>query len=512
MFFRIEQRIGQLRPDAFTAAAIVSGYAAASILIGLVIAAGRPVPIALTIGVIASVALLNALPLVVWAILAGVLLVFGPLAMFVPSLEKVGWLFSLFGFYLTGAAILHAAVGRQRFAAPLPIFVVYAVLLFVFGALSIAYSGGTLFEGVAGIKRYFQYFGLLFVLAIVPFAPRLIVRWWHFLALVAVVQLPFALYQRIVLVPAREGMARVDAIDIVVGTMEGSLTGGGSSSVMALLLVAALVYLLAMFREGAISVRRFVLLAMVIMAPLPLGEVKLLVVLVPVAITLTYVDLVRRHPLRFVLGVVLGMAVLATLGWAYLAINATPGQSVSPGGSALKGIIEATIAYNFGSMGYYGTGLNRTSVYPYWLAHHHLYDPVSLLFGHGLGSSYEAPLGGAMGHMAQGHPWMHIGLTAVSSILWDLGALGLFLVFALYLSAARCASGLLQRAHPGFDRAFCRTLYVTIAMLFVMLFYSDAPIALPSQEVLTALCFGLIAWRARSSMQANNASGDPHAS
>src|SRR5690606_21454473 len=389
MLFGLGQRITQLRPDAYTAAAIVAGYAVASILIGYVIALGQPVPIALAFGVVAGIALLNALPLVIWTILAGVLLISGPVVMFVPSLEKVGWLFSLFGFFLTGATILHAAVGRHRFDAPLPSFVVYAIFLFAFGLLSMAYSGGPLMEGVAATKRYFQYFGLMFVLAIVPFAARLVIRWWHFLALVVILQLPFALYQRIVLVPAREGMPGVDAIDIVVGTMEGSLTGGGSSSVMALLLVAALVYLLSVYREGIMPTRRFALLAALIMAPLPLGEVKLLVVLVPVAMALTFIDLVRRHPLRFILGVVLGLAVLAALGWAYLAINATPGKSVSPGGDTLEKIIEITIAYNFGNIGYYGTGLNRTSIYPYCFDHHHLSEPVSLLFGHGLGSTYE---------------------------------------------------------------------------------------------------------------------------
>lgn len=505
MLLGFQQRAEHLRADAFTTAAIIAGYAAASILIGYVIALGKPVPIAMTIGVVAGVALLNALSIVVWAILVGVLLVGGPVVMFVPSLEKVGWLFSLLGFFLTGAAILHGSIGRQRFSAPLPNFIVYAISLFALGVLSTTYSAGPLIEGITGAKRYFQYFGLMFILAVVPFAPFTIARWWRFLAFVAGIQLPFALYQRIVLVPTREGMPGVDAIDIVVGTMEGSLTGAGSSSVMALLLVAAFVYLLALLREGAISIRRFALLGVLIMAPLPLGEVKLLVVLIPLAVALVFADLARRHPLQFLLGGILGVAVLAALGWAYLAINATPGQSVSPGGDTLQKIVEATLAYNFGNVGYFGSGLNRTSVYPYWFDHHHLYEPVSLVFGHGLGSSYEIPGGANMGHMAQSHPWMHIGLTAASSILWDLGVLGLFLTFALYLSAARHASTLFQRVRPGVDRAFCRTLYVTAVMLFVMLFFSDGPITLPSQQVLTSLCFGLIAWRSRSAQFADGA-------
>lgn len=503
MLYRLDDRLAALRPDALASGAIVAAFALAALFTGVVIATGQPVPILLTLAAIAGIALLNALPFVVWLILVGVLLVSGPVMMFVPALEKAGWLFSLLGFYLTGAAILYAAIGRERFPRPPPAFVVFAVLFFVLGVLSITYSGGPLMEGVTATKRYFQYFGLMFILAIVPFETRLVARWWHFLAFVAILQFPFALYQRIVLVPMRDGMPGVDAIDIVVGTMEGSLTGGGSSSVMALLLVVVFVYLLAAYREGAMPARRFALLSLVVMAPLPLGEVKLLVVLVPLAMVLAYIDLIRRNPLRFVLGVILGLALLAILGWAYLAINATPGQSVSPAGDSIEKIIEGTIAYNFGNVGYFGTGLNRTSVYPYWFEHHHLSDPVNFLFGHGLGSSYE--VSGNSGHMSQAHSWMHIGLTTISTVLWDLGILGLFLLLALYFSAAHCASDLVRRARPGHDRAFCRTLQITVVMLIVMLFFSDAPVTLPSQQVLMALCFGLIAWRWRGSRHTDGA-------
>ncbi len=60
MPFGLEQRITWLRPDAYTAAAIVTGYAVASLLIGYVIALGQPVPIALAFGLVAGVALLSA--------------------------------------------------------------------------------------------------------------------------------------------------------------------------------------------------------------------------------------------------------------------------------------------------------------------------------------------------------------------------------------------------------------------------------------------------------------------
>ena len=504
MLFRADAGFGQLRSDTFTVAAIVAAFVMAGLLAGYVIASGQPIPIALTLGAIAGIAMLNALPLVLWLILPGVLLISGPLFMFVPALEKAGWLFSILGFFLTGAAMLYPAVGRDRFARPLPAFVVMAILLMVFGLLSMLYSGGPLSEGVRAGKRYFQFFGVLFILAVVPFPPALIRGWLRFLIALAVVQLPFAVYQRFALVPLLEGKPGVFPLDIVVGTMEGSLGGGGSSSVMVLLLVFVLSYLLAATREGILSIRWLLLLALVVTAPLPLGEVTIIAVLLPLAVITIYLDLIRSRPLRFLLVASFALALLATAGWAFMAINAGPGQSVAS-------TIEAIIAYNFGETGYFGgISLNRTSVYPYWLQQQSLSDPVSLLFGHGLGSSFGGVSEPNPGHMDQTHARLFIGLTAASSVLWDLGLVGFLVFTGLFLSAARYASRLTSLARPGFDRAMCRALHAMALMLIVMFFYSNAPIALPSQQVLSALTLGLIAWRWRSEVRPKTMAGGSH--
>lgn len=498
MSFPLGDRLGQVRPDTLTVVAIVAAFAAAGLLAGFVIALGNPVPIVMALGVIGGVAMLSALPMVVWIILVGVLLLSGPVFMFVPALEKTSWLFSLLGFFLSGAAMLHAAIGREKFSRPLPPFVVIGIIVFAYGLFSMIYSDGPLSEGVRAGKRYFQFMGVLLILAVVPFPPTLVRRWWGFLATVAVLQLPFALYQRVVLVPAREGMPGVVPIDIVVGTMEGSLTGAGSSSVMLLLLLFMLSYLIAARRDGIVSLRLFLLLALVVAVPFALGEVNLILVLLPLSLAALFVDLIRRRPFLVMLGVSLALPLLGLLGWLYLAMQAGTGQPLD-----LK--LAEVLSYNFGEVGYYGRGLNRSSVYSYWLAHQSLSDPVSFIFGNGLGSSFGSISELNPGHMDRAHSGMFIGLTAASSILWDLGIVGFLLFVALHVSAVRHAYRLTLVARPGFDRAFCRALHAMAVMLTVMLFYSDAAISLPTQEVLAALTLGLIAWRWRSTGR----SGEP---
>ena len=85
--------------------AVTVGFLGAGALLGLVVATGRLVPIALVIGGVAGLVLLNALPLAVWLLIPGVLLVSGPVGYFFPGLSKISWLFSLLGVFMSGAVL-----------------------------------------------------------------------------------------------------------------------------------------------------------------------------------------------------------------------------------------------------------------------------------------------------------------------------------------------------------------------------------------------------------------------
>jgi hypothetical protein len=490
MLYRLENRLGGLRHDAAASAGILLAFAVAASLVGYVISWGQPVPILLALGAVIGIALLNALPMVLAMILAGVLLINGPVTMFVPELQKLGWLFSLLGFFLTGAAMLYPAVGRPRFERTVPFFVVLAIVIWAYAMLSMAYSAGPPDEGIRAAKRFFQFFGLLFILAVVPFPHRLIKKYFGFLVLLAAVQLPFAIYQRLVLVPLREGMPRVYPLDIVVGTMEGSIKGGGSSGVLALLLVFILAFAIAAYREGVLPLRWFLPLVIANVASLALGEVNVIILFIPLALAAIFLETIRRRPFKFIMLAFLALPVLFFLGWLYLVVQAQDGQT-------LQSKLDEIIGYNFGTRGYFVTGLNRVTVYPYWMDHNSLADPIRFFFGHGLGSSFGGMDEPNPGHMDRAHMNMFIGLTAAAAILWDLGVVGLVLFLALFLSAARHAYLLTKVAAPGFDRAFCQSLFAMALMLTVMLFYSQEPITVLSQQVLAYIALGMIAWRWR---------------
>lgn len=477
---------------------IGGGFALAGILLGYIVVVGSPIVIAVSLGAVLGILLLNALPVAMWILLVGVFMFSGPVYMFVPELVKTGWLFSILGFFLTGAAMLYPVLGRHQPPGPLPFFV-YLGISYVCLAIGLSvFSDGPLVEIVGGIKKYFQFWGVMFILATYPFARDTFSRWLVFFGIVAVLQLPATVLQRIFLVPylsvVNADLAGFVPIDSVVGTFEGTLRGGGSSSVMSLFLVCVMAWLLSARRDHLITDRKFWTMMVIALLPLGMGETKLIVVLLPLAFAMVYLDLVTHRPALFLGGGLI--AGLITLGFAYIYFVV---QVPDARDMTVAERLQETIDYNFGNVGYFaGRGLNRFTAIVFWFKEHGWNDPVATIFGHGLGSSYggdgTAPF---TGHINDRYPEKLIGQTSSSSILWDLGLLGFTLFMGMVLSAWREAWRLANVVQAGADRAACRTLLAAVSCIPLMAFYSDGITVIPSQQVFTMLSLGAVAWYSR---------------
>lgn len=481
--------------DRLSALAVTAVFTLAAAAGGVVVASGNLVLTGLAVGALLGVLLLNAVGAAVWLVLVGTLLVTGPLVMHAPGLGRLPWLFSILGFFLLGAALVHEGANRDPHRAGLPLFMKLALLFVVYAVGMLFVTDGPLGQGVSAIKRYFQYWGLAFVLATAAFSPAQVRRWLVFVLLLALIQLPFAVYQRLALMPLRLNMPHsVVPVDIVAGTMEGSITGGANNNVMVYLLITVLVGLIALRREGTIRGAVLWLLLPVVAAPLALGETKLVVVLLPIALLAIGADLIRRRPLVFAAGALVTATAVAGLFYSYVQLQATEGRE----GMTFEQRLEQNLEYNFGGRGYFGgASLNRGNVVPYWWSRHGARDPVGTLVGHGLGASHGPGGAESRGHMDRQHRGYAIGLTAIAVLLWDVGLVGAGLFLGMLVGAVVAAGRLAARASPGLDRALCRTLQASAAQLIPMAFAVDLILLAPSLQVLTALTLGLIAWRAR---------------
>lgn len=473
--------------------AVTLGFLGAGAFVGLVVATGNLVMIALVIGGVTGLMLLNALPVAVWLILIGVLLVSGPLAYFFPGLSKLTWLFSLLGIFMAGAALLYGVAGKETPNRPIPPFVVLALAMAVLAGVGAIFSNGSMAEISAGAKRQYQFWGVLFLFAVVPFSVVSVKRWMLFLLGVAIAQLPFALYQRLILMPQVVGFEQPGFVpfDIIVGSFEGSMFGGGASAIMALFEVLASIALFCAWREKLISGARCLLLAVPVVAPLALGETKVVMFLIPVVLLASFYDTIAKRPLAFLGGAIMTVLIGGVLAYVYFAVQVSGEVTVAEN-------LADTFAYNFGDRGYYGTGVNRLTAVPYWFQAQTWAEPVRVLFGYGIGSAYG--MDGRVllpGHAFVAHPGMHIDLLAASQLLWESGLIGTLLFYGVLLGATRSAMKSLGEAQSAWDRVLCRVLLGALGSTLLMSVYSSSMVVLVTHSFLVAFTLGLVAWRAR---------------
>ena len=465
-------------------------------LVGLVVATGNLILIALVLGGIAGVLLLNALPIAVWLILIGVFLINGPVGYFSPGMAKISWLFSLLGIFMAGAAMLYTVAGSKHFQRPMPPFIYTSLAFIVLAVASGLMSDGPITEVAAGAKRYFQFWGVMFLMAVVPFSEKQVRNWLLFILGVGLMQLPFTLYQRVVLVPGVMGYDKPGFVpfDIIVGTFEGSMTGGGASSIMAMLQVMVLFAVFYAWREKLLNGFWTLLLTVALLVPLGLGETKVVLIMMPVVLFAAYFDLVAKRPLAFLGIVVATLFFGAILGYFYFVVQ-TSGDIAN---MSFDENLRDTIEYNFGNRGYYATGVNRLTAVPYWFESQSWNDPIATLFGTGVGSSYGVDgLVPDPGHMFLAHPGMYIDLLTTSTVLWDFGIVGFILYFMIIFGAMRSVAKCFAEATTAWDRLLCRMLMSSLAVTLLMAVYSNSAVVLVSHAFIVSLTLGLVAWRYR---------------
>ena len=130
-----------------------------------------------------------------------------------PPYTKLLWAVSMLSFLLWPVALLKLL---QQKRTPAFVWLVLGFVLTVVASTLAQWYSST--EFIAGFKRYFQAYGLLFAFAALAFSWDDVRRWQKAIVVIALFQLPFALYERIVLVPnqldclVRLQLDQVDAV------------------------------------------------------------------------------------------------------------------------------------------------------------------------------------------------------------------------------------------------------------------------------------------------------------
>ncbi len=467
---------------------VVSLCVVAATLSGLVAATAHPVLIGLAIGSLVSIVFVSSPSLAIWFIVAGGLIFVGLVPIWAePLAGKAGWGISLAAFVLLGGALFRVATNLSVQRAT-PSFVWLALVFMIYVGVVGVFRSDDAFEFLSGFKRYFQAYGLLFGLAWLAIGKRSIAMYRKFFLLVALIQLPWALYELVALVPIREGMKAfypmLVPIDVVAGTFGASLSTGGANGEMALFLIIVLAFLAARFRLGVVRPVVALCLAPVLVAPLLMGETKIVLVLLPMMALAVYGKEVLRRPAVAVAGVLVFGVFTAAAGYAYV-------QSSKAG--SFQRLVDETLGYNVYERGHGSYFLNRRKALWFWAEQQGLRDPISFVFGEGVGATHER----TGGHIARRYPGYGVGMTTAAALLWEQGVIGSMLFVSVLMLAWREAGRLRAATSDALVRADAAAIQAAMPLFAVFLLYRVSMIeALPIQVVLAAL-LGYLAWLVR---------------
>jgi hypothetical protein len=467
--------------------AVIAASLLMAILFGLVSTSTNLILISFAVALFIGVFLLNRPIWIVWIVLSTGLLVLGILPIYNDSLDsKAGWAISLLCFILMALAFFKSATTPDAREGT-PAFIWLLLGFFAYTVLNSIVQCYSAEEFIGGFKRYFQLWGLLFGLCWIAFDDRPILLWRKFFVIVALVQLPFAIYELITLVPLREGLVEslpgMVPIDVVAGTFGANIYGGGNSGEMSTFLVIVLAFLLSQKMQKKLSLGRLALLIPWVLAPLFLGETKVVVVMLPLAFMVLYRRELVARPHYALIALAFGSLLAVCMGYAYMSVSHM----------SMDELIADTLRYNVYEAGYGSKLLNRTTVLTFWANQQGAHDPVSFVFGNGLGSSHQNQEG-LGGHIESRYPYYGVGLTGASVLLWETGVFGCGLLIAVFSCAWSAAGRLYRESISPIVRADANAIQAALTLFAFHLFYNSSLLEAVSFQIVFAAVLGYLAW------------------
>lgn len=464
-----------------------------ALFFGLMAVTANPLLISFAVALILGFALLAKPDWIIWIILTLGLLTIGILPLFIHEgfAARSAWGVSILGFFLMCVGFFKI-LSTPSIQKETPAFIWIALLFFIYAitvSLTNWHSSGEFFGGV---KRYFQMWGFIFALCWLSLDEQKIQRWRVYMLCITAMQLPLAIYQLITWVPFRESIKsaypNMVPIDVVAGTFGSSITGGGASAEMATFLIIILGFVLARRMEKILPNKYFILLLFISMAPLFLGETKAVLFMLPLMFMVLYRHKIMSQFRYWLLSFTVIMLITITAGYTYLSLMPEKNK---------EALISDTIEYNFMDKGYGGYYLNRTTAITFWAQKQQAGNPVAYIFGNGLGASHSA----TRGHIAVHYPGYGIDLTAVPTLLWDLGLAGFLIFIAILISAWRCANQLIRESSSAIVRADARAIQAALTLFAFYLFYRIGILELLSFQVVFTVLLGYLAWLYRQHLQ-----------
>jgi len=455
--------------------------------------------VSLALGALVAVFLAVQPIILLWFTTIITLVVAGSARYFIPKLGHLWWLAYGSAFLLFMPPLVHSLRGRAiGTAAKSPLLKLSAIGFAFVAAVSTALAVPPVGQLVVTTKSMLMFGGVWALFAMMPMTERNVQRWLAGMLGIGLIQWIPVLYQFFVIRRHRIETTgfHVESADAVVGTFGGNPDSGGLTAILAFFIIANIVVLFSFRKERMVSLPKSLVIAAILMVPLPMMEVKVFFVYMPVAFATLYWRELIHKPLILVAWVILVGGAMGGMLYVYQQIH------WSALGTNRMENTKQSFMYSFTTKSGNGS-LTRLGVLEYWWERHGFKEPVEFLIGHGAGSSRTQ--GQVPGVAAVENRLLNIDRTGASIVLWDFGLLGAILLMGMMLGLFRLLGRIahVSTSEP-WVKALAGGLRAVVPMFFLSMFYrNDIPYAAPLMFLFMAT-LGLTSWLGRQSLEKNS--------
>lgn len=460
----------------------------------------------------------------------------GALFLFFVPAQTALWMLLLVSILVVGPVIYYAKVDAARWLPPglalalsIPLVVArlkarpaslpaigwpphmvwYGVFIAVL-IVSSMLSSPRLAEFVFSLRTYYAYVPLALVLMYGLVSPQAQERMWRFILLCSAIQLPFVLYQVLVVTGYR--INRNALQDVVTGTFPGNVEHGGANAGVAVFALTASLVAISLWRAGRLRAWMMAGVSLSCVAVIMLAEVKAVVLMLPVALALLYWRELGRRPLQSLAWLAAGLVTAAAVFVAYerlyyssVTVDWNVADKPRTPLESIRNQLDPQLAQR-------GPIVGRMAAYAdWWQRTARAEEAAEFIVGYGAGSTQYGRLG--IGEVMERLRY-NADNTATSLLLWDSGVLGHLALLLVLALAARAAFRLRDAPQaPPAHQAILHAVGVALVVHILCLPYKDFMFRAAPSQVLLFLMLGYVAywWRvvAQAARAGNAASRRP---
>lgn len=431
---------------------------------------------------------------VVWIIFWATFLITGPTAYFF-NLTQLQWLNVLMSAALLLPVLIHLLrIKTNILSTSISNDFFFPATFLLLITFSTVIDHPQLTDFVNASRHYLFMWPLMLVFMLGLIRPEVVVQLWKALMIVAILQLPMALYQYFFV--ARKS-ARLSPWDAVIGTFNGKIEGGGESAGMAIMLLIAMLTAIALWRGGKLRGAWMSLVVITGLGTLALAEVKAAVMLLPVVIGLYYRKELIQRPIESIVVMIGGVLLVVGIFTAYEVVHYGDAPTHSFNNKRVTSTYDRVMrALDPEEESAGGNQLGRINhLINWWDINVVGGDLQHSLFGYGMGATHASRI--SVGELAARFHYP-VNTTSTSILLWETGILG-HLVFLLILLSAAWTSERISNneAIPEIHRIFLRIGAVSLMLLALTLPYKNFHLYSNPIQFLMMFMLGQVAYWSR---------------